>query len=685
MMERSSAKMFEAALGIETSASPELQQSYARHVHNIIRRMSKEKKRFDDTRGFHPMEPQQSINKIAIDRRYASTSDPVRARFELDGRVVNPLVLSKTGSDLHVDAFIMQVFDLLNRLFQHSDVGVAAECPTYRVAAVGDNGGLLEFIQGTEPFSFEVASRSWNTLETIPSILGSLLCGYITTLADRNEGNTLFKEGKVINIDFDQSIGNPKSGPFEVIRSISHEVGYNEFRNTYRHRAEQVWKAVYEYAGEIVTAFDIMDPSSDANVRAMRRHLFEVALCHNGNLHLISFDDCFDQFWNTVSARYMSPEAFFSVADGMLYHNHQVLKHYVTEVDTLTSEEVLGLEGIAGIIVGYAIEGSTAEAVQLLALASLDLGSLNHIPLMVQMHADSFGVLIHWLSDWIDTEMDLYKAPDSIAALVDMSKGSIVEAKVQLPLRHDMFNQEYTLKAKSHSSDRVLCFAEGENLMFILSDVHSRMPSAVLLPALVNLLHRVWTKPYQHPVPTLIAAPVLPLNQGWIVMEQMKPEQALSTLERGELQRLATERGPFRTALLGLIMCSFILDLQSVTLETVYFDGTAFHLDSSAITLGKSSSFEPPALLSAMLESRERMLELYRDPILLEYLSTTLFRLNEVSFALDLLWDTMHQEKDVWSTRLNLLFSIDKDIESSYAVSHLEGLAISSVDNLFPQ
>lgn len=166
-----------------------------------------------------PIDPTHIIQGIA--QKFAvfkSNSSPVLLTMLLkDGGEYR--VIYKEGDDLRQDQFIVQLIELMNRTLKKANLDLYIK--TYKIIAVGESRGLVEFVNNTKPLKGlnileyldkanpEKADKELAHERFVRSCAGYCVFTYLLGIGDRNLDNLLITDlGQMFHIDFGYIFGN---------------------------------------------------------------------------------------------------------------------------------------------------------------------------------------------------------------------------------------------------------------------------------------------------------------------------------------------------------------------------------------------------------------------------------------------------------------------------------------------
>jgi len=180
------------------------------------------------------------ICTIHMHKEFFSSAKPCWVKFhpvtEVDGnvafdqdRTIAPDAILKTGDDVRKDLCVQLVFKACEAIWQSSKadwaLGAAPQVPTTRVLPTSSSSGYIEFVHGRT--IKEVAeSGDWekvNIQKLAPSIVGSMVSGFVLGVRDRHAENWLllgdYDNPQLMAIDFAfMLMENPGGLPLDTPR-----------------------------------------------------------------------------------------------------------------------------------------------------------------------------------------------------------------------------------------------------------------------------------------------------------------------------------------------------------------------------------------------------------------------------------------------------------------------------------
>jgi Domain found in Dishevelled, Egl-10, and Pleckstrin (DEP)/Phosphatidylinositol 3- and 4-kinase len=210
--------------------------------------------------------------KVVLKKEFTSAAKPAWLGFQDPNepeRVVQPEVVAKRGDDLRQDLSCSMLFRAMQAFCQGAGVDwLTGEPPvmrTYRVAVMSADSGYLEFVKGRVVEDMQKES-DWDNVDLkqlAPSIVGSLIAGFIIGLRDRHSENTMVvdrHDGKghsLMQIDFGYLLlASPGGLPLDTPRLTLPAILVKLLKKTPGHSAQ--FTLLDDIKRDVITAYKVL-------------------------------------------------------------------------------------------------------------------------------------------------------------------------------------------------------------------------------------------------------------------------------------------------------------------------------------------------------------------------------------------------------------------------------------------
>lgn len=520
----------------------------------------------------HPFHPNIVINTVQADRGcLPGRSCPKILHFTPRRRreAVQPDAILKPRDDLRVDAIALAVQHLISHLLSTSHLDTPAVCPVYQVLPLGAEGGLIERVPGSSSTAALVGE--WHRhMDTVPSIVGGVLCGQLLGLGDRHKQNVLFHRDthQLLNIDLSHTFHLKKGHSGEFMGAVGANISFSEFEQLYKGLVHENYNVLFDEVAALEDAVSWVTTLQDQAHKGAEE-LLQRALCHHRGVVIrnaetgrsFAADECFDGFWSRFEYMYRPPGHIENIADlllqlhpdlslGRFLEIHQSIPSYLESQTAVQVHQVLLL-------------ASFGKSSFLSAYTTLVFSERKRYTPIVMSVASIFDKRSSGLQRTIFEIVKQHLRGDAVSPLFD--------AHLSLPNPFSKLNklQYWAPKNAAMTPEkgayRIVLGSGQPEAVIVLDDSKQY---GLLLPVLCDILNRVWS-PNEHSQ-LLYCPPALPLSDQWIMYGASNTEQPLAGLPQEQMDQI---RERYDTK--AVVLASVLLQLDGAAFNDAVYDTQA--------------------------------------------------------------------------------------------------------------